>query len=719
MGVHPEPLAHSAGVTGVPQPLHEHLRNVAASARSLAGGDDLAYWLGLWHDIGKINPEFQAYLADPVSQRGPDHSSAGGVLYDLIAPGMGWPRFGGALCVMGHHGGLPNRVDLEQRLADKRDDPAIREALRLAHEGIPDLVPAKGAWITQTGPDNRDAPLDVRMRFSALVDADWLDTESHFAPDRSEVRQQRYRSVDQLWGLFEPNQARLMSGSAGRVSELRREIYERCVAAATLEPGVFRLTVPTGGGKTRSSMGFALRHALAHGKRRVIYGIPYTSIIEQTADVFRGIFGEDVIEHHSAVEHSEDDGVQGRARLRARLATENWDAPIIVTTTVQLFESLFANRPARCRKLHNIANSILILDEVQTLPVRLLAPILDCLRELIDRFGTTVVLCTATQPALTDPTSPYLSGLPDAREIVTPSPYFEALERVEYRIELDEAVGWEALGERLRSERQALVVVNTIRDALQLLDHVRGSSTHHLSTLLCGAHRRDVMRRVREALRAGEECRVVSTQVIEAGVDLDFPVVYRAVGPLDRIVQAAGRCNREGLLERGRAVVFLPEGGSVPPGEYRAATDTARTMLADGDGSLHDPSLYEAYFRRLYQALPTDARNIRDMESRLAFEDVARAFRLIEDDTVPVVVRYHPERVNSLLERISRYGPARQTIRALQPYMVNVRRRELDRWLEQGRVQSVGELDLYEWLGDYDPLVGIGRASGPETWTIV
>ncbi len=719
MNDHPEPLAHSTGPTGIPQPLVEHLRNVAHRARALALGDDLGYWLGLWHDLGKFNPGFQRYIRELHAERGPDHSSAGGVLYNLVAPTLGWPAFTGAFCIMGHHGGLPNRVDLEQRLRDKRGDPTVRRSLELASHRISDLLPASAGPGFSTTARLEESALDVRMRFSALVDADWLDTESHFARDRSEIREQPYRSLAELWPLFESDHEQLMSRGSGELGRIRREIYERCLEAADLESGVFRLTVPTGGGKTRSSMGFALRHGLAHGKRRIIYAIPYTSIIEQTTDVFRSIFGADVLEHHSAVEYGLDDRSEDPALLRARLATENWDAPIVITTTVQLFESLFASRPSRCRKLHSIAESVIILDEVQTLPVRLLGPILDCLRQLVERYGVTVVLCSATQPALTDPDSPYLRGLPGAREIVTPSAYFEAMARVHYQIELDQTISWDAMAERVESERQALVVLNTKKDAVRLMGKLSGDATYHLSTLMCGAHRRDVLHRVREALAAGDECRVVSTQVIEAGVDLDFPVVYRALGPLDRIVQVAGRCNREARHETGRVVVFRPEGGDLPPGEYRTATDTASAMLR-GDGSrLQGPDLYEAYFRRLYQALPTDRRNVRAMESRLAFQDTARAFRLIEDDTVPVVVPYGPQRVGQILQRIRRIGPSRQRMRALQPYLVNVRRREVDRLLQRGHVEPIGGLELYEWLGGYDSRLGIGATADPESWIIV
>ena len=255
------------------------------------------------------------------------------------------------------------------------------------------------------------------MVFSALVDADFLDTERHFEPEQAAQRGQG-ASLDKLWEQFETAQGTLSGRKQGQLNEIRHEIYQACLRAADNPPGIFSLTVPTGGGKTRSGMAFALRHALVHSFDRVIVAIPYTSIIEQTADVYRGIFGaESVLEHHSAVTvHEDSNDPLSYQEVWARLASQNWDAPIVVTTTVQLFESLFANRPSACRKLHNIARSVVILDEVQTLPPELLAPILDVLQDLVDHYQVSVVLCTATQPALQD--GPYLKGLREVREII-------------------------------------------------------------------------------------------------------------------------------------------------------------------------------------------------------------------------------------------------------------------------------------------------------------
>jgi CRISPR-associated endonuclease/helicase Cas3 len=427
--------------------------------------------------------------------------------------------------------------------------------------------------------------------------------------------------------------------------------------------------------------------------------------------VYRGIFGDDVVvEHHSAVQPGADDGARPDW---ARLASENWDAPIIVTTTVQFFESLFADRPARCRKLHNIARSVVVLDEVQTLPSHLLAPTLDVLKELVGHYGVTVVLCTATQPALAaSPFDPRFQGFAEIREIADdPASYFAALKRVHYE-HARESWSWGDVAEELRDEPQALVVLNTKRDALRLLDVLGDSRALHLSTLLCGAHRRDVLREVRRRLDTGNPCLLVSTQVVEAGVDLDFPVVLRAMGPLDRIVQAAGRCNREGRRHEGRVIIFEPTGGGMPRGAYRTGAETARSLLQDPDFDFHAPRWYEQYFRLLYQARDLDEERIQQLRAGFDYPEVAKRFRLIDDDTVPVIVRYRgPDgldaRVDRLLRSVLTMDQIPQAVfRRLQPYMVQIWRREVAAYERAGRLAAIRP-GLWEWLGGYDSIRGV------------
>ncbi|MBX6724017.1 MAG: DEAD/DEAH box helicase family protein, partial [Dactylosporangium sp.] len=352
--------------------------------------------------------------------------------------------------------------------------------------------------------------------FSALIDADYLDTERHFEPSRAVVRQQG-RILDRtLWERFIADQARRFGPPHDPVSQARDEIYRDCLDAAVRPPGLFRLTVPTGGGKTRSAMAFALRHALHHGQQRVIVAVPFLTITEQTTQVYRDIFEDAEVEHPIVLEHHS--GVQTDAwtdegfdphQVWQRLAAENWDAPIIVTTTVQLFESLFGNRTSTSRKVHRLARSVIILDEAQALPRDLLEPILDVLRELCAHYGTTVVLSTATQPAF-EVIEPFRSL--HATEIVRePERHFASLRRVHYEWRTDAPVDWKEVAAWLRREPQALAIVNTKRDALALLDVLDDPDALHLSTLLCGAHRRQVISTVRQRLIEGKPCRLIAT----------------------------------------------------------------------------------------------------------------------------------------------------------------------------------------------------------------
>jgi CRISPR-associated endonuclease/helicase Cas3 len=556
------------------------------------------------------------------------------------------------------------------------------------------------------------------MLYSCLVDADFLDTEAHFHPDTAAERE-GIPMLDALWPVF----AETMAGVTGRrrdaVGLVRDEVYRACLAAGELAPGLFRLTVPTGGGKTLAGLGFGLRHALVHGLERVIVAVPYTSITEQTATVYRGVFAEalgerTVLEHHSAIEPRHD-GEEGEAGPQwGRLAAENWDAPLVVTTTVRLFESLFARTPSACRRLHRVANSVVILDEAQTLPVRLLAPILDALRGLSTHYRTSVVLCTATQPALT--ATPGFEGLENVREIAPEPPrLFRALARVRYEWPAaGDSWDWARVADEMRTERQALVVVNTKRDALALL-HTLGEGALHLSTLLCGAHRRDVLAEVRRRLKDGEPCLLVSTQVVEAGVDLDFPLVLRALGPLDRIVQAAGRCNREGKLAAGRVVIFRPAEGGMPPAEYRGGARVAEQMLNAGDVDPDDPDTFLRYFAQLYRQVELDGANVQGTRSALDFPETAKRFCMIEDDGISVLVRYGRgqswRRFEALVERLRRPGGVtRAALRQAQPYVVSVQSRLRDEFLKAGLLEEIAE-ELYVWRSGYHPVRGL--TAGP------
>lgn len=709
MGFH---YAHSAPVGGKKQELKVHLLSVASKAADFAAKFDsqaLGYLSGLWHDMGKYDPAFQKYLDDPEHRRGPRHKLTGAV----HAGRANTPLT--SYVILGHHGGLPCRSDVRQIGVAPPDIKALVKAFDEdmgADAGIPPS-PAPPAWI--------DCPhsleLFIRMLFSALVDADALDTEAHFHPLRAPVRGQGPPLSD-VWQRLEGDQAALSGRLDDRVNRARHEVYMACLKAAEQSPGFFRLTVPTGGGKTRSGLAFGLRHALLHGLDRVIIAAPYTAIIEQTAQTLRDAVGaEAVLEHHSAAEIEDEDEGEDGARW-ARLAAQNWDAPVIITTTVQLFESLFHNRPGRCRKLHNIARSVIILDEVQTLPPELLTPVTNVLGELVRHYRTTVLLCTATQPAWGAWSK--LSGLSEIREaveVVPDSPrLFRELERVAYRV-IDQPVDWAAAAAMLREQRQGLAVLNTRAHALGLLDALDDPDALHLSTLLCAAHRRVVLARAKDKLSDDEPCHLVSTQTIEAGVDIDFPFVMRAMGPLDRIVQAAGRCNREGRLECGVCVVFTPQEKGMPRGAYRVATDVAVNAMKSGSFDPNDPQTFDRYFARWLGHVETDTLNIQRLREAMDYPEVALKFKLIRDESnVPAVVHYRdperdPDLVLDLIRRLRAQSERPSVLfRGLQPFIVSVPRSKLSDYQKGGLIVPLVP-GLWEWLGTYDERRGIGTGT--------
>jgi len=705
--------AHTPNAQGQWHDLVAHLRATAATARAFAerfGAGELAYYAGLCHDLGKFHPQFQQYLqACAMGQRArrQPHAVFGA---QYVASHCHLLAF----VIEGHHGGMRDKIDLKTRL---QPDPALEEIRRRAQAELPELT-QQPSLPTHLPPNDPLAwEMLTRMLFSCLVDADFLDTEWHFDPNRAAQRGQT-PNLATLWIQFEANHNALLQNAPDTlVNRARRAIYEACLDAAQQPPGLFRLTAPTGGGKTRAALGFALRHALTHDLERVIVALPYTSIIDQTARVYREILGEDaVLEHHSALcwDDADEDALN-----RQKLLSENWDAPIIVTTFVQLFESLFSNKPSACRKVHRLARSVIVLDEAQTLPVELLAPTTHALQQLVDYFGATVVVCTATQPALEK-----VSFRQPPREIVLqPEQWFNALRRVEYVIE-SEPLSRESLAERVAAEPQIMVVLNARRDAVEVVQALCEAypaleGVYHLSTLLCPAHRWQALTEIRERLANGLPCRLIATQVVEAGVDLDFPIVMRAMGPLDRIVQAAGRCNREGRRERGRVVIFELQDGRAPSGVYRTGIDEARIILKEPDADLHHPETYVRYFNRLFHGVSLDKNEIQAKRTGFQFERVAYAYRLITQDTRPIVVlRYDEPAIQRLLGEARgrlQHGhlPSVRWYQQIQQYSVSLYQHELTVLEQQGLLQAEPELGLTLYTGEYDPLLGVLAQTDP------
>lgn len=685
--------------------LEDHLREVGRRAGESAGKLNASDWgrlAGLWHDLGKYSPAFQSMIKresgyDPEAhiESGPRNHSTAGALHAVQK--LGPPGRILAYLIAGHHAGLPDwhgdqnaGAALTTRLTQKEH----LDVLPLA--AIPaDILAPPSPTIPNIPGGSDGAHLWLRMLFSCLVDADFLDTEAFMSPHKTGEREQE-TTLNELMNRFNAHMDSFAIAIAPPtpVNRVRADVLRQCREKAVLPPGLFSLTVPTGGGKTLASMAFALEHARCHGQRRVIYAIPYTSIIEQTAGIYREIFGDAVIEHHSSLDPD-------RETARSRLATENWDAPVIVTTNVQLFESLFAAKTSRCRKLHNLVGSVIVLDEAQTLPPELLQPCLDVLNLLAKHYGVTVVLCTATQPALTEVASfgRELRGLTGVREIIeAPQALFDALKRVEIEMPKDYHAreDWDAIAAKVGAGDTALTIVNTRNDCRELWQRLyrTDGGAIHLSASMCGAHRAQCIAEIRHRLGDGKPLQVVSTQLIEAGVDVDFPVVYRALAGLDSIAQAAGRCNREGRRASGRVVVFVPP-KSAPPGQLRRAEQTTVSLMS---GTSLDPlatSTFERYFRHFYLGEANWDKHdmhgllVRDARAmQFQFRTAAEKFRYVDDaESQAILVWWDDSR--GLIGKLEKDGPERWLMRKLQRYAVNLPRRVVERLTQTGEVREV------------------------------
>lgn len=697
-----ETIAHSTNDTGREQPLIEHSQNVADLAIHFTNPSLKIYakYAGILHDVGKLHPEFQEKLTK-LSNKRVDHKGLG---VEFVKKKTGSE----ILCkiIAAHHGGLTNNATFKSWWKGILDSGKIYEVVQDAQKFLQqfDLQAADLQKIENQLPIQKDVV--IRMIFSALVDADFLDTEYHFNPEKIQIRESA-NLTEIFWNTFQEYHKTLTHGKTGELNQLRNDVYQSCVEKAKSKQGFFRLTVPTGGGKTLSSLGFALQHAKINKQSRIIYAIPFTSIIEQTATEFKEIFPPGtVLEHHTGIHAKEPNEIEEDKDWN-RLASENWDAAIIVTTTVQLFESLFARSTSKCRKLHNIQNSVIILDEVQTLPLPLLPTIMSVLKDLVSFFNVSVVFCTATQPALDE----FLKKDEIEPTELAPNPenLFRKLERVHYNNFSDEKWGWDSIAKEMENSERVMTVVNTKKDAHELWKTLENKSVYHLSSTMCGAHRWKALDKIREKLKNKKECKLVATQVVEAGVDVDFDKVLRAIGPLDRIVQAAGRCNREGKLEKGEVIIFNPLDGSFPRGAYGSALHTASQLLNNPDVELdlNYPETFPNYFSKLYQNITLDPKGIEQNRKQLKFEYVARDFRIIDDDSVSVIVNYEPEKekIWRLLDKLE-HAPqtARETIRDLQPFMVSLPKWDFNK--KRTLAQEVFP-DLFFWIGRYDLRLGL------------
>lgn len=705
--------------------LDKHLSEVARRASEAAETFDSADWAriaGFWHDLGKYSAEFQEYIkkasgydAEAHIEGAPgrvDHSTAG-----AIHAINSFDKHGRILAylIAGHHAGLPDWYSSEsggKALSVRLEQPDLLN--RVLAQKIPsDLLKQEKPSSPVLG-DRNGFALWLRMLFSCLVDADFLDTEEFMDKDKSDARRIEITLMQMLPVFDRYMNGKISSAKPTLVNSIRADVLLQCRIRAALPPGIFSLTVPTGGGKTLSSLAFALEHARYHGKRRIIYAIPYTSIIEQTADIFRDIFKEypdTIIEHHSNLETEKE-------TAKSRLATENWDAPLIVTTNVQLFESLFSSKTSRCRKLHNLVDSIVVLDEAQLLPPEFLQPILDVLNLLATHYRVTFVLSTATQPALNTVKDSFgrtvRRGLNDVREIIADvDALYTALDRVEVKppADLNQPSNWEDLAKALCKHETVLAIVNTRNDCRELWQRMpRG--TVHLSALMCGQHRSRIIRYIKWRLKKNKPLRVVSTQLVEAGVDLDFPVVYRALAGLDSIAQAAGRCNREGKPEKGKVVVFIPP-KRAPKGLLRFGEDATKDVWHNRPQNPLARQYFARYFDLFLSKPNLDEHCIGDLLKvgsglEVQFRSAAEKFKLIDDsETQAVFVGYNKEG-KALLNMLRSRGPERWLMRKLQRHSVTLYRHDLNRLLADGDIEEF-QPGMYAQVGDtlYHPQIGL------------
>lgn len=706
-------IGHRSDSDNRQQLLIEHLTQTAELAKNFGLGfynSEFAYVCGMLHDIGKYSEAFQERILKGGKKC--DHSSAGG---RIIAS---YPPFGilAAYCITGHHSGLLNygsRTDgklegsLNSRLSQNNTIPDFSDCrvdIDVKSYGgklLPNLKPL--------GRGGFSVSFFTRMIYSCLVDADFLDTELFMRNN------QVSRGIKGEFNVYKEKLVQKTSNFAQKssINEYRKNILESAISKGLMPKGLFSMTVPTGGGKTLSSMAFALEHVIKHNMDRIIYVIPYTAIIEQNARIFKELFGDDcVLEHHSnfEFEHDESDNSQ------LYLATENWDVPIIVTTNVQFFESLFSNRSSKCRKLHNMTNSVIIFDETQMLPQEYLLPCVRAIAEIVKNGNSTAVLCSATQPALSDHFPDDMTAIEVIEEVETLYQVFLRTKIVNRgQLDISELV------DDISQSKQSLCIVNTRHYAKEIYDKIKSTNKYHLSTLMCPAHRQEILTKIKNSLATGERCSVVSTRLIEAGVDIDFPKVYRMIAGLDSLIQAAGRCNREGRLvdaegklTLGEVHVFEPSESEYmkQPADFLRQIEAMKMIMKQVD-DIGAPDSIERYFKQLHRLAGKEGIDRHQIVDRLEsgfingqfqfdFKDIADDFKIIANEQKSIIIPFDDTAKSKIDELVYAQYP-KKLLRSLQPYTVNVYEHEYKSLLSAGQ--------LYFPKGDIAVLIDMSNYS--------
>lgn len=669
------------------QSIEAHLKGTGELAETFAaefGAAANGKLCGLAHDIGKYSDEFQLRLR---GGKKVDHATAGAIECFKIKAAFE------AVCVIGHHSGLPN---VGHKDADTTESQTFfGRKLRAEQGGIPDYRKNWNGHIALPQdyfrPSGRGfaTAFYIRMLYSCLVDADYIDTETFMNGDAGRGNYEPLSALcDKLTAYISK-----WNNPTREIDILRQKILNSCIEKASAPRGIFSLTVPTGGGKTVASMAFALNHAVANSMKRIIYVIPYTSIIEQNAKVFRDILGqENVVEHHSQVSYELSENAD-ELEYRSALATENWDAPVIVTTAVQFFESLYANRSSKCRKLHNIANSVIIFDEAQMIPSNNLRPCVAAIAELVRAYNATAVLCTATQPAIDEMLLEYSKKESVVELCPDVDGMFEKFRRTSFekegRLTTDELVS------RLESQQQVLCIVNTRKFAQEVYEALSSEGRFHLSTLMCPVHRKQKLDEIRERLKSGKTCRVVSTSLIEAGVDVDFPRVFREMAGLDSILQAAGRCNREGKRSAESSIVTVFESENKVNKLIAVNRDAAEETVRDWTQP-NTTSTIERYFKAYRDFLRNDDKSgvITASEKGISgcglpFEWIAKEFKLIDQNTFAVYIPIGEGK--ELVSRLREGERSRGLYRRAGMYSVSVYQNQFDSLINAGAAEPFGE----------------------------
>lgn len=671
---------------------NEHLTGVAEIARGFSatfGMGDWGYAMGLLHDKGKEKVDFQNYIkrvsglvSDAPSWTDKSHAYVGALLAKKL-----YGTYSNLMTnqIAGHHAGLYDTDELNNDILTKVIPQEVDCKMERGSLNTDILR-------TYTQPEHLHHL--YRMLFSCLVDADFLDTERFMIPENYVLRIND-TTMEDIRRMLQTKLDAFKNTPVSPVNSIRSQIQEECLKASSMASGFFSLTVPTGGGKTISSIVWAVNHAIKNRKKRIIIAIPYTSIIVQTAAVLKSIFGENnVLEHHCNADFEQCKN--SKLRHQQKLATENWNYPIVVTTNVQLFESMFSNKPSACRKLHNICDSVLILDEVQTLPADFLQPVVDALKCYHQHFGVSVLLSTASQPILSgviegcNPRTTF-KGIERITEIIpTDMNLHDALRRVKIEIHDDDNT-YDEIAEQLANHDKVLCIVNTRRDAKELYERLPKEEALHLSRMMCPAHVRNTIENIKELLvNDAPRLKVIATQLIEAGVDIDFPVVYRQETGLDSVLQAAGRCNREGKRDVCTTHVFsLAKERPLPRGSMQDANNARKALPADSDWFA--PETMTHYFEQLYCRRDTfdkkDMKHYLNNPREIYFETAAREFQLIDDATIPVIVNWGDSMV--LVTQLKEKGPSYTLMKALGQYTVSVRHNDFKTLVEAGQIEEV------------------------------